>query len=1681
MAYGPKFRVEGISPGGHTYRADVEQEGYSGSVTTFTPAPDGIRLRWDTQRRQDLNEPWMIGRGAIRVKEEDPSPLAEIFDGGKFEYRVSLYQDDNLYFRGFANTDLYEDSKWQFLSDPRIEFTGGLGKLSDIAFEEAGSEEDVREAIMRVLSILPSDLKAEINMRWFPNGITSHPIEGLYVPDAAWNEDNTDTAPNPNPKRKTGRAVLRSLLRRFGMRLMQSGGQWRMRQRLSLMDDSLEVSTYDADGTRASTSTKTGRERDLTAYNADEEARSFQPEFGASSIKYVFANELGEVVPNGSFEEPIEEWNLQGGAQIVNVSDVSDMADTSNNFKCVKMDGSDHGANIDGVVRLPQDPRVAMELRWRDVRDEFRAKVAVGTSSGHDLFRRSEGVIAPALAGKETTINLAGTLGEVSGDIEGLPIIPAGAELRLLTSDPSVSPENNSITLSEPVRVGDETVTGQLSSEIKETGDPDLYPDLVYWQWTTSSHSEFTLVNNDNFFTEHAISVFMTDATGAPVYGDVGINFFVGDPANVGFYALDDVSMTFERDGEQVRSFLTTTVDENGPREEQEVPVGIGPTDRSDSRIYTQSDETPQGWGRGSSGSSTLSELQTTESLQMQRTSPETRRFRLRLREGDQDVLPHHVYLDGPKRYEAVAMERDLLQGLARLNLAEVQDGGTSGLSTTTEFREDEAASSGGSGSSVQVIDGGGGGGGSPSWNDVTGKPGSLLAANGDSDGFPATQALGSADITGALGYTPADEATALTGGTGIQSIGDLSQDRTIGLADGGVNTTQLAPDAVEPAKVASGTYAIDISGDADTVDGYEGSDLAALSENESIAGTYDWANPNEWTGISGTGYEGYQSIPSGGREETEYILISKAGAGGSTSNTVASGTIFYGASPNTSAVLQSRIQFYWSQRETGSSNSEYRKNFYVEAIEDERTGASGTVDVRSVKVDWNGSTWAAIEIALGYDAKRQRTLQLDYTQDYDADVIQAKTESSVSNVAEWTGTFWESIGKRRIEGALHARKFATPISFGTENKLHTLHLQGEASFLAGSVSSDYTFRLGHEEYGTSNRKWDITTVGYETGTSLNNQYGNMALVFQPDYAASPVFAVDDADAIFNQNVGIQETSPSYPLDVGGEAFAEGLTSGGDVDPNTGYEYSIGSSQDKWLTLDVAELRVSTLVAEKELATVGGRQLVGTANELAEAVAAADASIAVKYNNLQSGDFLRLEGGGSVEFMKVTSSASGTGPYTYDVDRDRDGTGANSWDQGDGLFSTSQGEGFIDLYAEHSFTDAAQSTITGPTIAFRVQGAGRYADVSERAAVGNLRDTFGYTSDTYGIAAGDPDNDYFTADPSGIEFVDGQTNTVTAQLSSQVFSVGPNQNLKYDAAAGRLSVGDWTVNQTDIRSLPASGDAGLLLSTDMGMGRFQDSGATLRATSDVTDPTVGPFVELFVEDSGSFGLYAEDGSGSAVLGLGASPAGSNRSGDFFIDGDLLIDGSVTAAEIDVGDFWTADATVKNTLTMGSGGEIRDENDKYRIDALDGISLNVTGTFVVDRAYTIHDRDISASQDWVLALHATKDDSTSQISSELEVGHPNYEALLDVFADDIEISSRKTRTLVEGTKPGTYTTGGHLIGPEFTELTGEVLSSSPPAPNSGLRVFMYDDGFEERLAYINATGNAYTLDTGAPIN
>jgi len=1555
MAYGPKFRVEGISPDGHTYRADIEQEGYSGSVTTFTPAPDGLQLRWDTQSRQDLNEPWMIGTGSIRVKEEDPSPLAEIFDGGQFEYRVSLYQDSDLYFRGFAQTDLYEDSLWRFLSDPRIRFADGLGKLRDIAFQEAGSEEDVREALIRALDLLPNDLKSEVNMRWFPNGIPgSHPIEQLYVPDEAWHEDDTDTAPNPTPKRKSGRAVLRALLRRFGMRLMQSAGKWRMRQRLSLLDDSLEVATYNQNGVRMTSGTKTGRERDLTTYNADEESRSFQGEFGASSVQYNFKTPLKQILPNASFEEPFTEWTTEGDAQRVDIDTVSARTKTSDDKKAVKMTTADAKVKITDVVEIPKDPRIAMTLTWSDIRNRdfgtTRGKVAVHSSS-HGLAQDFTTIENAALPGAETTLSLASTVGSTTGSVQGTPLMPAGTELRIFTDNPDTSPRGNRFTLSEPLRVGDQSVTGRLAQEIKQQSNFNLKPELQYWFWAGQGY-QFTQILNKDYFTRHKVQVFMVTRQANPVHGPLMAQWRVGEASDGGFYAVNDVGMTFERDGEAIQSFTTTVVDETGAREVQEVPVGIGPSEDTGSRIYTQSEPTPEGWGRDSSGDSSLSELQATESLQMQRTSTETREFGIRLRSGDQDILPHHIYLDGSTRYEAIALRRNLLQGTARLNLAEIQDDGTDGLSVTTSFEGENTVASGGGGSSVQVLDGQGGS--ASAWDDITGKPDDLFARTGGTDSYADTVPLGKADIADSLSHSPGladgiqteirssandkalatesavqsyvDSNTAAAGeldGDGLKASGGLlnvkpsdfagtgltGANDDLGIADAGVGTTQLAPDAVTRdkigdaavgttqiganavtrSKVADGqTFPIDIFGNADTVDGYDGSELAVLAEDESITGAWDHANPLKWSsGVTGVGYAGYFDIPVGSQDSKEYVLISRTDGNGN--NNRVTGRLFMGRKSVSSSTGFATIYFHYDQ----DSGDGSRRNLYVEAIENTDTE---NVSVRPVEVTYDGTTWAAIEVDAGV-AINDRVARLDHTSSYDRSVLQSRGFSEVSGVTEWeasgAGTLADLTLPSRVKiGTLEVDTFkpTSPLEWsffgdeksyegyreipvdtastteyvliskldGTDNSQQRVMGRLYYGRTVNSSVNDFAnvYFYYNQNQGGGSRNFYVDSIEDEenaggvnarpvevtyngdpwAAVEMKGDWAPAFRILSPEHTGN--YDLSTVQAVSQSSVsGVMHWADSSKGSIAeryisGTLFSEGLVSAGDVDPDEGYARDIGAPDNKWLSLHAAELRVSTLTAAEERVTTGGRFVVGRSTELTRSLAAGDTTIYVKHNNLNSGDILHLEARGTVEFMEVTSTYTDEGDdYSYSVTRDLDGTGANAWSSGDGVFNTGQsGEGFIDLYAVNRLVEGATSTIAGPTIEFAERTGSGYNDIAARAVVGNLENSFGYTSEIYGLAAGDPDGEQITATKDGVA-VDG---TLTAEAGG---------------VAKQWTVGD-SIYMWD-SSESVSGDD------------------EIRVSSDGAGDGVSDFVRLYQTPSSadSWGLQGYD-DGSEVFHLG---------------------------------------------------------------------------------------------------------------------------------------------------------------------------------------------------------------------
>lgn len=163
--------------------------------------------------------------------------------------------------------------------------------------------------------------------------------------------------------------------------------------------------------------------------------------------------------------------------------------------------------------------------------------------------------------------------------------------------------------------------------------------------------------------------------------------------------------------------------------------------------------------------------------------------------------------------------------------------------------------------------------------------------------------------------------------------------------------------------------------------------------------------------------------------------------------------------------------------------------------------------------------------------------------------------------------------------------------------------------------------------------------------------------------------------------------------------------------PGQGYTGTIGAFNRKWLSLDVAELHATTLVAAETLTTTGGRQVVGTAAQLIWPMSPFNYPTAdwliVKQNNLFVGDYLIAEANMQFEAIRVEGyhghcpdrpdCPAGVTGYWYWVTRDHDRSGGNAWPEGTTWFSLGAqiGHGFIDLYAQRGVRPSYSAVILG--------------------------------------------------------------------------------------------------------------------------------------------------------------------------------------------------------------------------------------------------------------------------------------------------------------------------------------------------------------------------------------------------
>lgn len=378
------------------------------------------------------------------------------------------------------------------------------------------------------------------------------------------------------------------------------------------------------------------------------------------------------------------------------------------------------------------------------------------------------------------------------------------------------------------------------------------------------------------------------------------------------------------------------------------------------------------------------------------------------------------------------------------------------------------------------------------------------------------------------------------------------------------------------------------------------------------------------------------------------------------------------------------------------------------------------------------------------------------------------------------------------------------------------VYLRTDSPYSTYRKTGASTWTLIVPEPGTTG----ITTVGALGTGSITSGFGAID-VGSDGITGGTITGTSFAGGTFSGTTGTFSTSVTTPTLTASSNLTLSPTgdiilapTGNDILPNAGYTKNIGSLTNQYLTLHVAELWAQTMVAQNTIATIGGRILVGPTTTLTSDLSSGATSMSVKHNQISSGDRVVLQVNNQVEWIAVTSGASGSGPYTYSIARNQDGSGANDWTAGDAVFNTgTTGNGFIDLY---SVAGVIPGSTAGPAIVGNVRLSGTYSDIAPRWAIGNLNGLYGYGATTYGTAFGDPSatnvtidatngfrirsstTSKFSADTSGNLSITGDLSVGTSGLirsGATSYASGTGYVLDYNGGTPRARIGTTAANR----------------------------------------------------------------------------------------------------------------------------------------------------------------------------------------------------------------------------------------------------------------------------------------------
>lgn len=108
MAWATKYREEHTDIEGVVWKTDIEEDSFAGAITTLTGTGKPLEVYWEPGS-DDVFDPIQTSEASLEVFSSTNFALADLYAVQDLQFRMSIYQDDVLYWRGFVNSRHYKE------------------------------------------------------------------------------------------------------------------------------------------------------------------------------------------------------------------------------------------------------------------------------------------------------------------------------------------------------------------------------------------------------------------------------------------------------------------------------------------------------------------------------------------------------------------------------------------------------------------------------------------------------------------------------------------------------------------------------------------------------------------------------------------------------------------------------------------------------------------------------------------------------------------------------------------------------------------------------------------------------------------------------------------------------------------------------------------------------------------------------------------------------------------------------------------------------------------------------------------------------------------------------------------------------------------------------------------------------------------------------------------------------------------------------------------------------------------------------------------------------------------------------------------------------------------------------------------------------------------------------------